>query len=128
MPFAEFFDTILPLFRLCRRIRDAIYHGGKTPEMIVITDNGPGISMQKFNPYFNDPFSSFKDFFKYDADFINNLLKNDICSLFYFINKIIGYSLEYAELFGRAILGSYKLPENISNDHIIFIKGPEIKI
>lgn len=126
--FIKFFNEILPLFRLTRRIRDAIYHGGKTPEIIFITDNGPGISMKRFDPFFKDPFSSFKDFFKDDENFTINLLKNDIVSLFYFINGIIGYSLDYAELFGRTVLSFYKkLPENISNEHIIFIRGPEIK-
>jgi len=126
--FVAFFETILPLFRLSRRIRDAIYHGGKTPRIIFITKNGPGLGMQKLNPYFKDFFSSFKDFFKHDENFNNNLLENDIVSLFYFINGIIGYSLDYAELFGQTISSFYKkMPEKISNDYNLFIKGPEIK-
>ncbi|MGB9978033.1 hypothetical protein [Methanobacterium sp.] len=126
--FVAFFDAILPLFRLSRRIRDAIYHGGKSPGIIFITENGPGIGMQKLDPFFRDPFSSFKDFFKHDENFTRNLLENDIVSLFYFTNAIIGYSLDYAELFSFAILRFYKeVPENISNKHKIFIKGPEVK-
>ena len=83
--------------------------------------------MRNFDPYYGDPFLSFKEIFKSEENFNNSLMKNDIVSLFYFINATIGYSLEYAELFGKAIMTFYKkLPKNISND-FIFIKGPEIK-
>lgn len=125
--FIIFFQTIFPLFRLTRKIRDAIYHGGDTPNIIFITENGPGIGMRNFDPYFGDPFLSFQEIFKDKLNFSNSLIKNDIVSLFYFVNVIIGTSLDYAELFGRVIFRFYKeLPEKIS-DHYIFIKGPEIK-
>ncbi|NMC59172.1 MAG: hypothetical protein GYA51_07300 [Candidatus Methanofastidiosa archaeon] len=126
-PFIKFFDEILPLFRLTRKIRDAIFHSGKTLGTIFLIEKGPGISMQKLEPYINDPFSSFKDFFINDENFANNLLKHDIASLFYFVNRIIEYSLEYAELFCHAIIRVFKVPENISNDYLVCITGPEIK-
>lgn len=127
-PFINFFTEILPLFRLSRNIRDAIYHSGKTPQIIFITDNGPGISMKNINSYFNDPFSVFKEIFKKEENFDINLLENDIVSLFYFVNVLIGLVLDYTELFGQAIQSFYKkLPDNISNEYFILIKGPEIK-
>lgn len=126
--FIIYFRSLFPLFRLSRKIRDAIYHDGDTPNIIFITENGPGIGMRNFDPYYGDPFLSFKEIFKREENFNNCLMKNDIVSLFYFINVIIGSSLDYAELFGQAVLSFYKkLPENISNEYKIFIKGPEIK-
>lgn len=125
--FILFFRTIFPLFRLSRNIRDAIYHSGDSPQIIFITENGPGIGMRDFDPYFGDSFLSFKAIFKNEPNFTNSLLKNDIVSLFYFVNVIIGSTLDYAEIFAQSIDNFYKrLPEKVSNNHI-FIRGPEIK-
>lgn len=48
---SDFFSDILPLFRLCRKIRDSIYHRGKTPQIIFITENGPAIGMRKIGKH-----------------------------------------------------------------------------
>ncbi|UTB32312.1 MAG: hypothetical protein NKF70_12570 [Methanobacterium sp. ERen5] len=74
--FINFFNDILPLFRLCKKIRDSIYHRGKTPQIIFITEYGPAIGMRKTGSV-KDPFYDFRKFFEEDKNFSENLLEND---------------------------------------------------
>lgn len=125
-PFVDFFTDILPLFRLCRKIRDSIYHSGKTPEIIFITEKGPAIGMGKIGDH-EDPFYGFRNFFEDDMKFLNNLLENDLVSLFYFVNGLIQFTLKSSDKFANALIQSFNMPEGISNDYFIFLRGPEIE-
>ena len=50
-PTIEFLIEILPLFKVCRKVRNDIYHHGKDAGIVFYTDRGPGISID--NPPFN---------------------------------------------------------------------------
>ncbi len=126
-PIKDFFNEILPLFRLCKNIRDSIYHWGMTPDVIFITEKGPGIGMQEIKGFIKDPFSDFKEFFEDDPNFADNLLKNDICSLFYLINRIIKFSLESTEKLADAIENTFDKPQSISNEYKIFFRAHQVQ-
>ena len=74
-----------------------------------------------------DPFYDFRRFFEDDLGFSNNILENDLVSLFYFINRLIDFTLKSSDKFANALIKSFKMPEGISNDYFIFLRGPEIE-
>lgn len=125
-PMDDFFTEILPLFRLCKNIRDGIYHGGKTPRIVFMTEEGPGIGMQEIKGVIKDPFSDFKGFFDDDKKFKEHLLKNDIASVFYFINRIIQFSLDSTTSLANAIELTFEKPDPISNEFKVFLRSPNV--
>jgi len=125
--FSNFFNDIESLFRLCKNIRDGIYHRGEKPQIIFITEKGPGISMQKIEGLINGPFSDFQDFFEDDPKFRDHLLKNDIASIFYLINRIIQFALESTNKLADAIEDTFNKPQSISNEYKVFFRAHEVQ-
>lgn len=126
-PILDFLKEIQPLFRLCKDIRDGIYHRGETPQIIFITENGPGISMQKIEGLMSGPFFQFNDFFEDDPKFKDHLLKNDIASIFYLINRIIQFALESTNKLVEAIENTFIKPKSISNEYKTFFRAHEVQ-
>jgi hypothetical protein len=125
--FAEFFSELMPFFKLCRNFRDSVYHRGKTPMLIFITENGPAVSLKE-NPSFYNPFYKFKPFLMTNKEVSKNLLDDDLVSLFYFINRLIDFTLKSSEKFANALEPSFILNNGgISENYLIFLRGPELK-
>lgn len=116
----NYWNQILPLFRVCRTMRDKIYHRGTEPDMIFITENGPGVSIDR------EPFSEFKNFVWSDEVSQKNMLENNIASLFYFFNKITKLVTESAELFATTLKETFRPLQPISEEYKVYLRGPEI--
>ncbi len=117
----DYFRHVLPLFGICRKLRDDIYHRGRETHIFFITETGPGVSRKE------SPFSLFEDFVWNDEVSIKNELQNNIGSLFYFVNKLILLVLESTEKFAEMLKGTFELPEPISNEFKLYVRGEEIR-
>lgn len=120
-PIIEFLAEILPLFKICRKMRDDIYHHGKDTGIVFYTEYGPGISID------NPPFNEFKDFLENDPVYQNNLVEHNIGSLFYFFNKLISFALKSADMLAEKIKEAFELPQGLTDGYRLFLTGPDIK-
>lgn len=125
-PLKDFLLLIQPFFLIWREFRNDIYHGGRYPEIIFITENGPGISIEEDITGRYNPFHNFKEFFENDDNYNDNLVPKNIGSLFYFINKLIKLVIEHAESFAEVIEDLY-CSQQISEDYSLYLRGPTVK-
>jgi hypothetical protein len=117
----DYFSEILPLFRLCRQMRDNIYHRGIDDNLIFITKRGPGIN----DDY--EPFDSFRAFLRKDGVYQNNLIPKNIGSLFYFINLLVLFSIESSNKLADSLEKTFQLPPPILNNYNVYVRSPQIK-
>ncbi len=118
---ARYFSNTIPLFRICRKMRDDIYHRGKEAGILFITGNGPGVATETI------PFNYFKDYIWDDELSQNNLMGNKVGSLYYFVNKLVKLVLDSTNELPQVLYNTCKCPEPISKDYKMFIRGCEIK-
>lgn len=116
----EYLEQVIPFIKVCRKMRDDIYHHGMSTDIIFVMENGPGVSFTA------PPFSKFQEFVWSDQIFQQNVLPNNIGSLFYFFNKITKVTLETTDYFSKMILKTYHTPTGISSDYLLFVRGPQI--
>ena len=120
-PIVSYFGQILPLFKVCRKMRNNIYHHGTEPNIIFETEKGPGVSSDK------PPFSEFKDFVWQDEVSQKNMMEKEVASLFYFFNRITTWVLKSTQLFTIALKEAFELPQPISNEYKIYLRGDGIR-
>jgi hypothetical protein len=120
-PIIEYLEMILPLFAVCRTVRDDIYHRGKDTGIIFCTDYGPGMSIE------NRPLNKFGDFLQDDSVYQGNKIESNIGSLFYFMNKLIKFALAASDLLTMTIKAVFDLPQEISSEYKLFLIGPDLK-
>lgn len=120
-PIMEYLIEILPIFTICRKIRDDIYHRGKDAGIVFYTDYGPGISIE------SPPLNEFNEFLQHDLIYQENLVEHRIGSLFYLFNKIIAFVLKSSDLLAQKIRCVFDLPQGISDEYKLFLTGPDIK-
>jgi hypothetical protein len=85
--FQAYLNTVLPPFRQIRKVRDDIYHNGKSLDMIYLAEEGPGICT------LYEPFSEFHELLAAEQNYAGSMLVNSIGSLYYLVTKLVDVML-----------------------------------
>ena len=120
-PLKAYFNSILPLLRVCRAVRDSIYHHGADIRLIFNTERGPAISLEQW------PFLPFKDFFFVGPESQAALSSDNLASLFYFEVKLIYSTLKAADDFAIILQQAFKLLPSISEKYHLILRSPHMK-
>jgi hypothetical protein len=111
---------VKPLFGHVRKVRDSIFHQGKSLELIFITDAGPGLCMDY------SPFDVFKTQLESDGDFVSQMQPNRIGSLFYLVVKLVDQMIEATNDLATTLTAVFcPLPPRYTKDQYRYIlRGP----
>ncbi|HTW91339.1 MAG TPA: hypothetical protein VMH22_06480 [bacterium] len=115
---ATFLADIQQPFAGCRKLRNDIYHHGKTAETVYVTDRGPGIGTDR------PPFICFHDYLSADVAYNAALLPNEIGSLFYLVSKLVACSLGAGDALAKLLTSAFDLPPPITNSYRLFLRSP----
>lgn len=115
-----YLGKVKPLFGHIRGVRDAIFHQGRSLELIFITDAGPGICIDYA------PFDVFKAPFENDEHFTGQMQTNRIGSLFYLVLKTLDNVIEATNEFAAMLKAVFQPlpPRYTKTDYRYFLRGP----
>ncbi len=118
-PTESYLNTVRPLFGMIRRVRDGIYHKGKSLERIFLTDHGPGICIE------DPPFDPFKLVLSDDAGYERSVIPNRVGSLFYLVTKIADLMIEATNQLAGTLAAVFpKQPSYAKDGFRYFVRGP----
>jgi hypothetical protein len=123
LEFENYLVSVMPLFRQIRKVRDSIYHNGKSLEMIFLTDLGPGICT------LYEPFDEFHSILNAEAYYSDTMAANNIGSLYYLVLKITDELLETTDKLASVIGKVFPKPDRYTKEgYNYYLRGPSFSL
>ena len=120
-PIAEYYVNQAVFFKWLRDYRDLILHGGKSIDIIYITEHGFAVSIDK------PPFQSLKNLWSESNTIITDTSSRGMGSLESFVAYTIIHTLKALNDFVNMIEQLIDFPADVAPDYKVYLCSPHIK-